>query len=77
MSGNIEISLFQDDEIGGIADRPGDIPDPFHTLFGIAGLSLLQYNNSLDLEIVSKTSDIKLKPIDPILCLPSYLLRKI
>lgn len=28
---------------GGFADRPGDLPDIFHTLFGIAGLSLLGY----------------------------------
>jgi prenyltransferase beta subunit len=28
---------------GGIADRPGDMVDVFHTLFGIAGLSLLKY----------------------------------
>jgi len=28
---------FQDPEIGGIADRPGDMVDVFHTLFGIAG----------------------------------------
>merc|ERR1712151_1347477 len=29
------------DEDGGIADRPGDVPDVFHTFFGLAGLSLL------------------------------------
>ena len=29
--------------MGGIADRPGDMVDVFHTLFGIAGLSLLGY----------------------------------
>lgn len=28
---------------GGFADRPGDLPDIFHTLFGLAGLSLLGY----------------------------------
>ncbi|PPQ63651.1 hypothetical protein CVT24_004425 [Panaeolus cyanescens] len=27
----------QDPEGGGIADRPGDMPDVFHTLFGVAG----------------------------------------
>jgi geranylgeranyl transferase type-2 subunit beta len=27
----------QDTESGGIADRPGDIPDVFHTNFGLAG----------------------------------------
>lgn len=32
----------QDDEDGGIADRPGDVTDVFHTFFGLAGLSLLK-----------------------------------
>jgi geranylgeranyl transferase type-2 subunit beta len=27
----------QDTESGGIADRPGDVSDVFHTLFGVAG----------------------------------------
>jgi hypothetical protein len=34
---------LQDPEHGGIADRPGDMVDVFHTQFGIAGLSLLEY----------------------------------
>ena len=29
--------------MGGIADRPGDMVDVYHTHFGIAGLSLLEY----------------------------------
>ncbi|MDI1493303.1 MAG: Rab geranylgeranyltransferase [Ramalina farinacea] len=33
----------QDQEKGGIADRPGDAVDVFHTHFGIAGLSLLGF----------------------------------
>ncbi|EEH47411.1 Rab geranylgeranyltransferase BET2 [Paracoccidioides brasiliensis Pb18] len=33
----------QDPDGGGIADRPGDMVDVFHTVFGIAGLSLLNY----------------------------------
>jgi len=33
----------QDSEKGGLADRPGDMVDVFHTNFGIAGLSLLGY----------------------------------
>ena len=33
----------QDTERGGIADRPGDMVDVFHTNFGIAGLSLLEF----------------------------------
>lgn len=28
---------LQDPEGGGIADRPGDMVDVFHTLFGVAG----------------------------------------
>ncbi|TKC43832.1 hypothetical protein EI555_007519, partial [Monodon monoceros] len=35
------ILACQDEETGGFVDRPGDVVDPFHTLFGIAGLSLL------------------------------------
>ncbi|KAK5173602.1 Rab geranylgeranyltransferase [Saxophila tyrrhenica] len=31
----------QDAEEGGMADRPGDMVDVFHTCFGVAGLSLL------------------------------------
>jgi len=33
----------KDPELGGIADRPGNMVDVFHTVFGIAGLSLLGY----------------------------------
>ncbi|KAK2751894.1 hypothetical protein FQN55_008636 [Onygenales sp. PD_40] len=33
----------QDPDHGGLADRPGDMVDVFHTLFGIAGLSLLGF----------------------------------
>ena len=33
----------QDTDHGGIADRPGDMVDVFHTHFGVAGLSLLGY----------------------------------
>ncbi|KAK2715362.1 hypothetical protein QYM36_010096, partial [Artemia franciscana] len=35
------IFACQDPETGGFTDRPGDVPDPFHTLFALAGLSLL------------------------------------
>uniref|UniRef100_A0AC35UF64 Geranylgeranyl transferase type-2 subunit beta n=1 Tax=Rhabditophanes sp. KR3021 TaxID=114890 RepID=A0AC35UF64_9BILA len=45
----------QDDETGGFADRPGDYPDPFHTFFGLAALSLLGEN--------------KLEAIDPVFCM--------
>ncbi|KAH9946202.1 rab geranylgeranyltransferase [Epithele typhae] len=40
----------QDFEHGGIADRPGDQADVFHTNFGLAGLSLLGYPGLEDLD---------------------------
>ncbi|ORZ39971.1 rab geranylgeranyltransferase [Catenaria anguillulae PL171] len=53
----------QDSETGGIADRPGDMPDVFHTLFGIAGLSLLGYPG--------------LEPVDPTYCMPAGLIKSL
>lgn len=53
----------QDTETGGIADREGDVPDVFHTVFGIAGLSLLGYEN--------------LQPINPTYCLPQRVMNKV
>ena len=32
----------QDTEVGGIADRPGDVSDAFHTFFGLAALGMLK-----------------------------------
>uniref|UniRef100_A0A7S1XAH0 Geranylgeranyl transferase type-2 subunit beta n=1 Tax=Compsopogon caeruleus TaxID=31354 RepID=A0A7S1XAH0_9RHOD len=46
----------QDSEEGGVADRPGDVADVFHTYFGVAGLSLLQHPD--------------VTPIDPMFALP-------
>jgi geranylgeranyl transferase type-2 subunit beta len=34
----------QDAEDGGIADKPGNTPDVYHTFFGVAGLALLGYD---------------------------------
>jgi geranylgeranyl transferase type-2 subunit beta len=47
---------MQDPENGGIADRPGDVADVFHTHYGIAGLSLMGYPG--------------LKKINEVYCLP-------
>jgi geranylgeranyl transferase type-2 subunit beta len=41
----------------GFADRPGDMPDPFHTLFGITALSLLRSYPTV------------LKPVNSIFCM--------
>lgn len=59
------ILACQDDETGGFADRPGDMVDPFHTLFGIAGLSLL--GNHSD----------SIKPVNPVFCMPENILTRI
>uniref|UniRef100_A0A1I8GPU9 Geranylgeranyl transferase type-2 subunit beta n=1 Tax=Macrostomum lignano TaxID=282301 RepID=A0A1I8GPU9_9PLAT len=52
------VCAAQDPEAGGIADRPGDLCDPFHTLFGLAGASLLRLGGD------------SLKAINPTFCLP-------
>lgn len=42
----------QDSEQGGFSDRPGDMVDVFHTVFGIAGLSLLGYPGLVEVDPV-------------------------
>eukprot|EP01133_Synstelium_polycarpum_P011905 gene11905-13871_t len=34
-----------DNETGGIADKPGNVPDVFHTFFGVCGFSLMGHFN--------------------------------
>ncbi|KIW26394.1 uncharacterized protein PV07_09493 [Cladophialophora immunda] len=46
----------QDADQGGFADRPGDMVDVFHTVFGLAGLSLLGYPGLVE--------------VDPVYCMP-------
>ncbi|CAE1312175.1 RABGGTB [Acanthosepion pharaonis] len=57
------ILACQDDETGGFADRPGDMVDPFHTLFGLAGLSLL--------------GDNSVKLVNPVFCMPQETIDKL
>ncbi|KAH7921687.1 rab geranylgeranyltransferase [Leucogyrophana mollusca] len=52
----------QDPEQGGIADRPGDMVDVFHTQFGVAALSLLGYPGLVDL--------------DPVYCMPADIIER-
>jgi len=47
----------QDPDGGGIADRPDNVADVFHTQFGVAGLALLGYPG--------------LARVDPTYCMPS------
>lgn len=53
----------QDNEDGGIADRPNDMPDIYHTFFGICGLSLVGY-----LYTLNNGDDFRM--IDPVYALP-------
>ena len=53
----------QDEETGGFSDRPGDWVDPFHTLFGLGGLSLL--------------GNKQVKPVNPVFCMPQDVLDRI
>jgi geranylgeranyl transferase type-2 subunit beta len=46
----------QDTEMGGLSDKPGNMVDVWHTLFGITGLCHLEYPG--------------LDPVDPVYCLP-------
>ncbi|KAM9994963.1 hypothetical protein ACTFIY_001140 [Dictyostelium cf. discoideum] len=55
----------QDNETGGIADKPGDIPDVFHTFFGICGLSLMGYFKD------------QIESIDPVYALGTKTLQKL
>jgi geranylgeranyl transferase type-2 subunit beta len=40
----------QDPEKGGFSDRPGNMVDVFHTVFGLAGLSLFSYPGLEDID---------------------------
>ena len=57
------IYACQDDEDGGFGDRPGNLADPFHTLFGIAALSLLGHSEPLK--------------VNPVFCMPQHVLDRI
>ena len=47
---------MQDEDGGGISDRPEDVADVYHTFFGVAGLALLGYEG--------------LQAVDPMYALP-------
>jgi prenyltransferase beta subunit len=51
----------QDLEDGGIGDRPGDWVDVFHTIFGVAGTSILQtYSVILQSRRISEGADLNI-----------------
>lgn len=53
----------QDEEKGGISDRPDTMADVFHTFFGLAGLSLMGYPG--------------LEDIDPVYALPTSVVKRL
>ncbi|KAK5663313.1 hypothetical protein OQA88_3741 [Cercophora sp. LCS_1] len=53
----------QDPERGGISDRPDDMVDVWHTVFGLAGLSLLGYPG--------------LEPVNEVYCLPKSTIQRV
>lgn len=56
------ILYCQDEEHGGISDRPDDVCDVYHTFFGIGGLSLMGHPD--------------LVPIDPSYALPKSVVER-
>ena len=50
---------------GGFGDRPGNMPDPFHTFFALSGLSLIAENESGRVS-VPWLSAFELKEVDAI-----------
>jgi geranylgeranyl transferase type-2 subunit beta len=60
------IFACQDAEDGGIADKPGNMPDVYHTFFGLCGLSLLGYQ--------PRDATIELQQINPVYALPYHVL---
>ena len=73
----------QDDDDGGIADRPGDMVDVFHTFFGIAGLSLIGVLHEHDSIVHVNESDggqkrkEEYRMIDPVYALPTDVVQKL
>jgi len=62
----------QDPDAGGIADRPGDVADVYHTFFGICGLSMLGYFDACHLQDRTSSADcpVRVKQVDPTFALP-------
>ena len=53
----------QDTQHGGISDQPGNMVDVWHTLFGLAGLSLLEYPD--------------LEPVNAVYCMPQSTIDRV
>ena len=70
----------QETESGGIADRPGDVPDVFHTLFGIAGtLVWSKFRQALHCYLIglSLLGYPGLMDLDPVYCMPASIVENV
>jgi geranylgeranyl transferase type-2 subunit beta len=68
------ILACQDRDDGGIADRPGNVSDVFHTFFGIAGLCMLGY---FDRERAKHPEFAAVRQIDPAFAIPVDVVEKL
>eukprot|EP00944_MAST-04C_sp_MAST-4C-sp1_P008931 g8931.t1 len=60
----------QNDDDGGIGDRPGNMSDVFHTFFGTAGLCLLEYFSQ-------PSTRMEHAQIDPTFALPHHVVQSL
>ena len=68
----------QDPDDGGIADRPDDMADVFHTFFGISGLSLLGYLSNNDKQQRDlQQHRLRFGQIDPVYALPVSVVKRL
>ena len=78
------IVACEDPEAGGIADRPGNVGDVYHTFFGLCGLSLLedaaeagQVQGKATPTAVSKSPALIGSRVDPVFALPRRLVKEL
>jgi geranylgeranyl transferase type-2 subunit beta len=70
----------QDPDAGGIADRPGDMADVFHTLFGVAGACQHKIANLG--RVMSMNPGLSLLgypglvDLDPVYCMPAEIIER-
>lgn len=72
-------NVSQEMENGGIADRPGDMPDVFHTIFGVAGVPTHVRSGIASFLIVryaglSLLGYPGLVDLDPVYCMPAQMI---
>ena len=72
------ILASQDVDLGGIGDRPGNLADPFHTLFGMAGLALLATHLPAEPPTDNdEATAVPLKKVNPVFCLAQEVIDRL